>query len=503
MQLELLTHIFRSPALRQAAGRVARLPERRLALLLEVYRSLPGRGASGELGAGLLKNVNENPVALEWLLRLVERLSDRPLRCFVDNLLVGQMIEGQRVRRQFLAEEGFEPPVTIVVNPTMACNLDCNGCYSGKMPRKEMEYSLLHSTLSQCRELGTRFITVSGGEPLVYRHLFRMLEEFSDLAFMSYTNGSLIDEAMADRIAAAGNLMPCLSVEGFGPETDQRRGQGVHDGVLRAMQLLRERGVLFGFSATATRRTAEAIATDAFIDYYLDKGCLFGWVFQYLPLGQDPDLSLMPTPAQRDLVRQATRRWQTSRPAFIGDFWNDGACVGACLSANRYCYVTSEGKVQPCTFVHFHTHDLHSSTLKEVFRSPLFRNIRTRQPYSRNLLLPCKIIDQPEVLREVVRQTGARPSYPGAETIVTDPTVTSFLDDYAAQWAPLAEQAWEGPQYNGGRDVLTPFLGRINVHEYFYQLRVPQQERLRAETEGAAAAADGAPAWTDERQERR
>jgi MoaA/NifB/PqqE/SkfB family radical SAM enzyme len=267
-----------------------------------------------------------------------------------------------------------------------------------------MRYDLLSRLLSEAWEMGTRLITVSGGEPLIYRHLFRMLEEFDGLTFMMYTNATLIDEEMADRIAAAGNLWPAISVEGFGEDTDRRRGAGVHDKVLRGMQLLRERGVMFGFSATPTRRNSDIIASDEFIDYYLDKGALFGWLFQYLPMGKDPDLGLMCTPAQREQLRAKTKEWQVSKPLFLGDFWNDGACVGGCLSANRYCYITPEGKVQPCTFVHFYTHDLNECTLRDVLRSKLFRSIRT-YPRNRNLLRPCKIIDNPEALRR-------RPSRP-------------------------------------------------------------------------------------------
>jgi MoaA/NifB/PqqE/SkfB family radical SAM enzyme len=399
------------------------------------------------------------------------------------------MVSGQQVRREFLAREGFEPPVTLVINPTMACNLRCEGCYSFKMPRKGMDYELLARLLREAWDMGTRFITVSGGEPLIYRHLFRMLDEFDGMTFMMYTNATLIDEAMADRIAAAGNLLPAISVEGFGEHTDHRRGDGVHERVLRAMQLLRERGVMFGFSATPTRLNSDVIASDEFLDYYLDKGVLFGWMFQYLPVGKDPDLSLMATPAQRERLRAKTKEWQVTRPLFIGDFWNDGACVGGCLSANRYCYITPEGKVQPCTFVHFYTHDLNQCTLKDVFRSDFFRAIRRSQPYSRNLLQPCKIIDNPETLRRIVRETGARPSYPGAETIIEDPVVRAHLDSYAREWGKIADEVWSGPQYQEGRSVLVPFLGRIDVHEHFYAMRESPEARARAEEQGRAPVA--------------
>jgi MoaA/NifB/PqqE/SkfB family radical SAM enzyme len=471
----------------QFLPRIAKLPEDRLALLMGLFKALPSSNTSAEITSGLFKVLNDNKNFMHWLLKLVEDLADKPLKCFFQNVIVNEMIEGQRVRRQFQAREGFEPPVTIVINPTMACNLHCHGCYSYKMPRKGMDYALLRKVLREAREMGTRLITVSGGEPLIYQHYFRMLEEFGDLQFMSYTNATLIDEEVADRIAAAGNVMPAISVEGFSAETDNRRGAGVHDKVLRAMRLLKERGVLFGVSATPTRQNSDVIASDEFIDYYIAQGALFSWMFQYLPVGKDPDITLMSTPEQREKLRAKTHEWRLTKSVFIGDFWNDGPCVGGCLSATRYCYITPEGKVQPCTFVHFYTHDLNECTLLDVFRSKFFRSIRAHQPYSRNLLRPCKIIDNPEVLRDVVEECGAKPSYEGAETIIKDPAVRAHLDTYAREWGAIADRVWAGPECENGNSILVPFLGRINANERFYTLRVESKERMRAEEIGPAA----------------
>jgi hypothetical protein len=248
--------------------------------------------------------------------------------------------------------------------------------------------------------------------------------------------------------------------------------------------LLKERGVMFGFSATPSRQNSDIISSDEFLDYYSEQGILFGWMFQYLPVGKDPDISLMATPEQRNRLRIKTKEWQTTRPVFIGDFWNDGPCVGGCLSATRYCYITPEGKVQPCTFVHFYTHDLNECSLKDVFRSKFFRSIRARQPYNQNLLRPCKIIDNPEVLRAVVRECGAKPSYPGADAIIEDPAVRAHLDQYAEEWGKIADAAWEGSQYNSGESVIVPFLGRINTNERFYNIRVDAKQRMEIETLG-------------------
>ena len=440
------------------------------------------------LGRGVVKNLNDNPNFLSWMARTLVSLSDRPLEALVKNLILGTAVGRGRSAKAFSDEHGYSGPITLVINPTMRCNIRCVGCYAYNYTKvQDMAYDTLAKVLREAREMNIRFITLSGGEPLLYPELFRMAEEFSDLCFLMYTNSTLIDEPMAARIAEMGNIFPGISVEGFRKETDARRGEGVHDAVCRAMDNLRRAGVFFGFSATPTHLNADTIASDAFVDYYIDKGALFGWIFSYIPIGRAPDLSLVPTPEQRDRVRRASLRWQTTRPVFIGDFWNDGACTGGCMSASRYCYISVEGYAQPCTFVQFYKDRVQDKTLQEIFASDFFRAIRDRQPYHSNLLRPCKVIDHPEDLRELVQECDALPAYPGAEQIVEDPKVQRFLDEYSEAYGRIAQEAWEGPDYQGGTSSLVHFLGRINVDK-FYKERMDKARRITARKDARKAA---------------
>jgi hypothetical protein len=175
----------------------------------------------------------------------------------------------------------------------------------------------------------------------------------------------------------------------------------------------------------------------------------------------------MATPQQRESLRIATKRWQVTKPILVGDFWNDGPCTGGCLSATRYAYVTPHGDVTPCTFVHFTTHNYKNHTLTEIMKSDFFKAIRGVQPYQPNLLRPCKIIDRPQVLRDIVDKVGAKPTYKGADTLIRNPEVMAHLDRYAEEWGKLADAAWATDTYQNGESVLIPFLGRINVNEHW------------------------------------
>ncbi len=428
--------------------------------------------------AGLIKNLEDDPMLILWALRLAARLGDVGWSKFFENFVVRLVVDRSTIIKELTAELGHAPPLTLVVNPTMACNLRCRGCYAFEFSRKEhMDPDLLRKTLREARDMGIRFITVTGGEPFYYEKLLDIVEEFGDLTFMSYTNGTLIDDATADRVASLGNLFPAFSVEGYEKETTARRGAGVYEDVLAAMGRLRQRGAMFGISVTPTRVNTDVLTSDEFIDFYIDKGANFAWLFTYIPVGLNPELDLMATPQQREQLRQATVRWRKTRPIFLGDFWNDGATCGGCLSASRYAFVASDGKVQPCTFVHFYTHNIKDHTLKEIFLSPFFRGIRDAQPYDRNLLRPCKIIDHPHVLRRLVEQYGAKPSYPGAESIVKDGAFRRHLDIYSREYAEIADQTWKGPDYHDGHRAIVPFSGLVDLYARFPE-RMANAERV-------------------------
>jgi len=370
------------------------------------------------------------------------RISPRCREKLIRNLLINALLTGIDRRKQILREEGFQPPQFVVISPTMRCNLRCPDCYAGEYEQEEgLPLALIDRILTECKELGMYFNTMSGGEVFTRKDIFDIWEKHNDMYFQIYTNGTAITEKVADRLAALGNVAPMLSLEGFEEETDARRGAGTFAKVMRAFDLMKERGMIYGASVTETKHTIEKIGSYEFVDMCIEKGCMVIWYFQYIPIGRRPSLDLMPTPEQRDWLRKRSRELRDARPIFIGDFWNDGPYVNGCIAAGReYLHINAKGDVEPCVFCHFAVDNIRDTSLKEAINSPFLKRIRSFQPYRENLLTPCMLIDAPDILRQVVSEFNARPTCEGAEEIIKD--FAPELDRYAQEYRAYADPAW-------------------------------------------------------------
>ena len=331
----------------------------------------------------------------------------------------------------------------MVISPTMRCNLACVGCYAGSYTKKDdLTPAEVERVIGEARDMGTRFFVVTGGEPLMYEPLFDIFAKFDDCAFQMYTSGHLMTAEKAKRIVELGNVVPAVSVEGFQEETDYRRGPGGYDRVMRAFDLLREARAMYSFSATVTRKNIDVVTSDVFCQAMVDKGCHYGWFFSYMPIGRNPDISLMPTPEERNRSRIAVNSFRKCFPILVADFWNDGAFTEGCLSAGRkYVHINNHGDVEPCVFSHFAVDNIREKSLAECLASDYFVAMRKAAPYGRNLLRPCPIIDHPKVLRTLVRRYGARPTHAGAESVLTG-EVAEHLDRYAEELENIYDPVW-------------------------------------------------------------
>ena len=345
-------------------------------------------------------------------------------------------------RDRFEAEHGVRPPFALILSPTFRCNLRCKGCYTlGYGLKPELEYRVVKRLLAECMDMGLYFITVLGGEPLMYPHLFQMIEEHPEIFFQVYTNGTLLNLEAAQRFTDLGNTLVVISIEGDEKETDSWRGNGVHKKIMQSFENLNKANMIFGTSATVTSENEPVVCSFRFVDQMIELGSIMQNYFLYVPVNGKAEFKLMVTPEQRDHLRKQVLAIRDSRPIFVLDFWNDGPYVRGCIAAGRrYLHVNAMGDVEPCVYTHVAMDNIKDTSLAEALKSPLLTSIRCSQPHNENHLRPCMIIDNPHVLREIINKTRPYYTHTGAEEIFTERSTE--MDAYADRYATLADRVW-------------------------------------------------------------
>jgi len=418
------------------------ISEERLIQMFQLVKKISNNPDVHDVMDALVRFFRSDHPSKEIFYRVLERIPKKNRFKIYNTLFNNAWFLGGTKRDQFEMLHGVRPPFMIILSPTFRCNLRCKGCYTiGYGYTPELEYGVIKRLLKECMEMGIYFVTVLGGEPLIYPHLFQMIEEHPEIFFQVYTNGTLLSQEVAERFTELGNVLVVISIEGYEEETDRWRGKGVYQKIMQAMENLNKAGMIFGTSATVTRQNIYEVSSFEFVDFLIEKGSILQNYFLYVPVNGKADFTLMVTPEQRNHLRRQVIEIRNTRPIFVMDFWNDGPYVCGCIAGGRrYLHINANGDIEPCVYTHVASHNIKTHTLTEALKSRLFQKIRECQPHNPNHLRPCMIIDNPHVLRRIIHETNPYFTHPGAEEIYTKKA--KEMDEYAARYAPIADKVW-------------------------------------------------------------
>ena len=121
-------------------------------------------------------------------------------------------------------------PLAAVWEMTMACNMRCGHCGSSCTDRLPDELTQ-EEALRLCDdlvELGLRFITLSGGEPLLRQDWPTITRRLTDQGTVvnMISNGWLVDDTAIDRAITSGLQSIAVSLDGLEKTHDSIRKQG-------------------------------------------------------------------------------------------------------------------------------------------------------------------------------------------------------------------------------------------------------------------------------------
>jgi mycofactocin radical SAM maturase len=301
---------------------------------------------------------------------------------------------------------GLDAPICLTWELTYACNLQCVHCLSssGRRDPRELTTGEAKGVLDELRELQVFYINIGGGEPMIRRDFFELVEHAigNGIGVKFSTNGTFIDAVAARRLAAMDYLDVQISLDGTDAVTnDAVRGVGSYAIARQAMDHLRGAGFgPFKISVVVTRHNVDQL--DEFKALADSHGAQLR-VTRLRPSGRGADTwhELHPTNAQQRQIYQ----WLLAHgdDVLTGDsFFHLNALgeplpgLNMCGAGRVVCLIDPIGDVYACPFV---IHDeFKAGSVRDrggfarVWRhSDLFRELR--EPQSAGACASCGSYD--------------------------------------------------------------------------------------------------------------
>jgi MoaA/NifB/PqqE/SkfB family radical SAM enzyme len=309
-------------------------------------------------------------------------------------------------------ENGEHIPPFLIASITSQCNLHCKGCYarenhacfdgtaSNQLTDKEWS-NIFHQAI----DLGIGFILLAGGEPLIRKDIIQAAGKMQDILFPIFTNGTMMDEEYIKIFEKNRNLVPVLSLEGSQEITDQRRGQGIYDTIIKTMSALNQNGILFGASITVTKENLYDISNPAFIQMLYEKGCKVVFFIEYVPMDETTKYLAPEEKERMELDDNLLGLRQSYEDMLFISFPGDEKTSGGCLAAGRgFFHINAHGGAEPCPFSPYSDTSLRKVTLKDALQSPLFQRLRDENVLMEEHAGGCVLFEKKELVEELLKQ---------------------------------------------------------------------------------------------------
>ena len=287
-------------------------------------------------------------------------------------------------KRKAAEAQGQHIPSFLIASITSQCNLHCAGCYSrcshgtvDARPTAQLTDDDWLRVFSEADSLGISFILLAGGEPMLRKDVIQAAGKRQNILFPIFTNGTFLDEAYLELFDKCRNLVPIMSIEGGKENTDARRGRGIYELLIRNMEKLQARGLVFGASVTVTTQNIREVTSDAFLKELSGRGCKAVIYVEFVPVTEE-SRELAPGDAEREYLKAELKRMRQELPEMVYvSFPGDEKSSGGCVAAGRgFFHINSHGGAEPCPFSPYSDTNVRDTSLKEALNSGLFRALR-------------------------------------------------------------------------------------------------------------------------------
>jgi radical SAM protein with 4Fe4S-binding SPASM domain len=254
-------------------------------------------------------------------------------------------------------------------------------------------------------------VVLSGGEPLSRADVFDIAAYGTGkgLRMCLATNGTLVDDAVCEKIKTSGIRIVSLSLDGADETVhdDFRNQKGAFSGTVNAARLFKKHGIEFIINSSFTKRNQEQIP----LVYKLAKelGATAWYMFMIVPTGRgeeimkelitkedydgildwhydmekEEDLMLVRPTCAPHYYRVVLQKSKEDGEAFKRRTlkFSTGGSKG-CLAGQLICLIDVDGNVLPCSYFPLPAGNVRTQSFKEIWEdSELFKNLRDFKSY--------------------------------------------------------------------------------------------------------------------------
>lgn len=279
------------------------------------------------------------------------------------------------LKRQKMLKKGVTVPPVMALSITDKCNLNCKGCYLKSQSRAKKEPITdqeIEKYLKESNQLGVSIILLLGGEPLL-KDVFKLTKNHRNMIFSMFTNSTLINDDIVQRLKKNKHIIPILSMEGT--ETDERRGDGILESIDTVSKKLKEQKLLFGISLTVTSQNFDEVCSDDFVNKYKRAGSMFFSYFRYIPIDTNT-MDMVLTNEQEKRFEEFTFSFRERHKTLILSPTLEKK-YGGCLGAGQgVAHINYDGALEVCPFAPFSDISVKNASIQEALQSDLFMNLR-------------------------------------------------------------------------------------------------------------------------------
>jgi MoaA/NifB/PqqE/SkfB family radical SAM enzyme len=277
-------------------------------------------------------------------------------------------------------------PHVITVAVTYNCQCNCLHCsasdYQEKTRREGSALLLdeLKSAIDQTLALGTTCVVLTGGEPLLYEHIYELIAavDRSRSVCTIFTNGEFLREHSVERLKKAGVFGVFVSLDHSDPgrHDANRQRPGLAEKAYRGLRLCQQAAILTGVSTYATKEKIESGELDAMMDLARDLGVLEVFLFDVIPTGRlamQHDCMLSDADARHIVDFRAKYTALPEYPRVIHQTMFASIaypCVAeGCPAGTVQIHLRANGDVCPCDFTPYSFGNIRRQSLREIWES--------------------------------------------------------------------------------------------------------------------------------------